>query len=256
MVEVETVNSLGSLKQGSLWTELITYKYIWPIPLLDWFRLRSWNGKNISEIWRVVLNTLHTIRRGLTWRIGNGEEARIGLDPWISCGNTHLLPQSLIDFLNQKDIFLIAHIGDSQNTNVFQQAWLSGNTLGIPDRWLQEWDRYIRPLTESHVRLREELDELLWGLAQNGKYSPKEGYLVIHSRYKPEICQFWWKNIWKLWGPPRSRLLMWNIIEDKVLTGTNLRKRAFLGPTWRVLCKQEEESTKHLFLAFPKTQIV
>ena len=111
-------------------------------------------------------------------------------------------------------------------------------------------------LTESHVRLRDELDELLWGLTQHVTYTPKDGYTTIHARQKPEVLKSWWQNIWKLHGPPRTRLLMWNIISDKTSTGTNLRKRAFPRPTWCVLCKAEEETTNHLFLTCPTTQQV
>lgn len=47
---------------------------------------------------------------------------------------------------------------------------------------------------------------------------------------------------------------MWNILENKIPTGTYLKKRAFLGPTWCVLCLQEEETTQHLFLSCPTTR--
>ena len=104
--------------------------------------------------------------------------------------------------------------------------------------------------------LRDEPDELLWGLAQNGTYSPKDIYKTVHARHKPEVLKCWWWNIWKLHGPLHTQLLMWNIISEKILTGTNLRKREFLGPTWCVLCKDEEETTKHIFLTCPITQHV
>lgn len=47
---------------------------------------------------------------------------------------------------------------------------------------------------------------------------------------------------------------MWNILTDKLRTGSNLRKRAFAGPTWCVLCRKEEETSQHLFLTCEVTK--
>jgi len=58
----------------------------------------------------------------------------------------------------------------------------------------------------------------------------------------------WWNQLWKLKAPPCTKSLMWNIIEDKTPARANLRKRAFTGLTWCVLCHQDEESSQHLFL--------
>lgn len=66
--------------------------------------------------------------------------------------------------------------------------------------------------------------------------------------YKPLNILPTWKALWKLGAAPRTRLLMWNILFDKIPTGTNLMKRSFHGPLWCHLCCKEEESTKHLFL--------
>jgi len=94
-----------------------------------------------------MLNVIPTIRRGLIWRISNGGSSCIGIDPWIRCGNSHLLPLDLIENLNKRDIYNTAHIGDPQNSTVYQQAWLSGTTLDIPTQWHMEWRTYLVALS-------------------------------------------------------------------------------------------------------------
>lgn len=65
--------------------------------------------------------------------------------------------------------------------------------------------------------------------------------------FKPQDILPLWKTIWKLQAAPRCRLLMWNIIFDKIPTGTNLLKRSFHGPFRCHICCADEESTDHLF---------
>ena len=50
------------------------------------------------------------IRDGLTWRIMSVEAVKIGMDPWISCGNAQRLPQELRAELTSKGITHINHV--------------------------------------------------------------------------------------------------------------------------------------------------
>lgn len=107
------------LKHKSLWSKVVTYKYIWSHIVMDWLILPTWNKKGISVIWRVVINTLPIIRRGLTWQIGNSMSVRIGTDPWIGCSNSHHLPSGLIAFLNHNGVANITQIRDLYNTTTY-----------------------------------------------------------------------------------------------------------------------------------------
>jgi len=55
------------LTAHSLWTEVVLHKYIYPLRILDWIRLPSWNRTDISVIWKDVLNSISYIYDGLTW---------------------------------------------------------------------------------------------------------------------------------------------------------------------------------------------
>jgi len=98
--------------------------------------------------------------------------------------------------------------------------------LHIPQQWEQQWVEYKAALTESHIRIVEGEDEIIWALAKLGKYSPKEGYLVLVETHQPQAIELWWKHMWKLEAPPRTRLLMWTILKYKIPTGDNLIKHA------------------------------
>lgn len=97
-------------------------------------------------------------------------------------------------------------------------------------------------------------DELIWALSKSGQYTPKLGYDKIIEDRKPAVIKDWWVSLWKLKAPPRTRLLMWNILANKIPTASYLKKRAFSGPSRCVLCLQDEELTHHLFLSCPTTR--
>jgi len=59
---------------------------------------------------------------------------------------------------------------------------------------------------------------------------------------------WWWKTLWKIKCPPKNKLFMWFVLENKAPTWDNLQKRSFQGPGWYSLCKGEYESVIHLFL--------
>ena len=55
--------------------------------------------------------------------------------------------------------------------------------------------------------------------------------------------------MWKIHSPPKTRLFLWCVLENKVPTWDNLQKRGFQGSGSCVLCKAE--SVIHLFLTCP-----
>lgn len=189
---------------------------------MDWIRLPSWSQTKVSMVWKAILHTLPFIREGLAWRINNGTSARIGMDPWTGGGNIYKLPPSLILFLNQRHIKVIAQIVDLENSAIFEQAWLSAPHLGIPEHWLQTWEGYINALKEAHVRIKEGLDELILTPTDHGMYSPKIGYPILLIARKPHALLDWWSKLWKLKAPPRTKLFMWNMLSNKTPTGATL----------------------------------
>eukprot|EP00253_Pinus_taeda_P020716 PITA_20716 len=215
------------LKQNSLWAEVIHHKYIWPLTITNWIRRPNWNRQGISAIWKASLNAMPLIRYSLLWRIGNGSSVRIGIDPWSGSGNAHNLPKGLVLHSNNRGIKFLSQIGDQQHSTIYSQAWLT--------------DRAAE-------------DELIWAISKTGLYSPKLGYHKLIEAKNPDSHKSWWSSIWPLQAQPRTRLLMWNTLANKIPTGSNLMKRALAGPTWCVLCRQAEESTLHLFLTCSTTR--
>lgn len=195
---------------------MVVSKYITPSNIIHWIRQNHRNSANISIIWKVVLNTKELIRNGLTWRIRSGAQVRLGVDPWVRCGNAHRLSEELRTYLIEQGITHVCHIVDNAHSTLLQQTWKSGLHLNIPSCWQQEWRYFTKALTEAHIRITEGDDELIWAFTKHGVYAPKIGYQVLMEPYKPPITDPWWKIMWKLKAAPRTRLLMWSIQCNKV----------------------------------------
>lgn len=95
---------------------------------------------------------------------------------------------------------------------MFSKAWTLAEHLGIPVQWQQDWEGYIVALTESHVRIKDGDDKLIWAPTEHGTYSPKVGYPIIHDAHKPLVLLDWWGRLWKLKVPPHIKLFMWNVL--------------------------------------------
>ena len=81
----------------------------------------------------------------------------------------------------------------------------------------------------------------------------KAGYILLSSEADLREEVWWWKSLWKLKCPAKSKLFMWCVLENRVPTWDILQKRAFHGLGWCVLWKRDQESASHMFLTFPYT---
>ena len=104
-------------------------------------------------------------------------------------------------------------------TLLSEQGWLSANILGLSD--IQDvlcWNGFVAIIKSSHVRLTNSVDILVWNLSKNGKYTPREGYVhLLQDRFGLDLS-WWWKVLWKLKCPLKSKFFCWFLFSDKTLT--------------------------------------
>lgn len=153
-------------------------------------------------IWKATLNVMPLIRDNILWRIGNGSLVRIGCDPWLGSGNALILPEGLVRYLNSRGIKYLAQIGDQQHSTIFSQAWIIDRQWQLTDEWNSIWKDYIQALTESHIRLKEDEDELIWDVSKSGHYVPKIGYYKLIQAKNPDTHKSWWSALWHLQAQP------------------------------------------------------
>lgn len=189
-----------------------------------------------------MIASVNIIEKELAWYVGDGTQIRLGRDPWIGCSEGFHLSQDLVAFLKDRGLFTLNQIADPRASSIWNQGWLKGRDLDLIEDRLEEWDRYIRNLVSSSVRLSDSPDELKWVFAQNGFYSPKEGYKWMMSQKGWEIPGWWAKPLWKLKGPAKTKLFFWCVLFQKVPTWDFLQRRGKIGPGRCPLCKDSAET--------------
>jgi ribonuclease HI len=57
--------------------------------------------------------------------------------------------------------------------------------------------------------------------------------------------------LWKIKAPTRCKLTLWLALNNKLLTWDNCLRRGWCGPSRCPLCKEDQESTTHIFISCP-----
>ena len=144
--------------------------------MLDWIRDKDKKKSGISICWKSVLWSFNLIGDFLVWKVGNGADVRIGLDPWVGCKWRHSLPSHLTDILHSAGLFFLKDIGSSSVSHLMEQGWLNVEALGFVEAHdIISWTGYLAILKSSHIKLKNEADVLVWNKSKSGKYSPKDG---------------------------------------------------------------------------------
>jgi hypothetical protein len=116
-----------------------------------------------------------------------------------------------------------------------------------------EWNSFITLLCENFITLdREYEDSLCWSKnPHNGSYIVKLGYKAWLEENSETQLKWWWKPLWKIKAPPRCKLTLWLALNNKLLTWDNCLRRGWCGPSRCPLCKEDQESTTHIFISCP-----
>ena len=92
-------------------------------------------------------------------------------------------------------------------------------------------DLYIRELARANILLTDQEDTLVWEADPGGVYTPKAGYLCLSAGVEQRDEDWWWRPLWGLKCPAKTKLFMWCVLNNKVPTWDVLQKRSFQGPS-------------------------
>ena len=93
------------------------------------FWLKNFTGKqaNVSAIWRSFTKCLPIINHVISWSIGRGIQAYIGLDPMVGIQDIYHLCDGLLAELLHRNIYVLKQAwGGSKPAN---EHWLSAQDL-------------------------------------------------------------------------------------------------------------------------------
>lgn len=102
----------------------------------------------------------------------------------------------------------------------------------------------LQNLILNQQHLTTDTDDVPQNLTKSGLFTVKSAYVGLKNQ--PTFIVFI-HRVWKMKVPPRMKVFGWLVYYKKILTAENLMKRGWNMPSMCVLCREKEESIKHLF---------
>ncbi|XP_038708495.1 uncharacterized protein LOC120003549 [Tripterygium wilfordii] len=227
--------------ENSLCFKLLKAKYF---PNCDFMRASV--GSNPSWSWRSLCEGREVLEKGLTWRVGNGQDISIWFDKWIP------RPWNFgpITQINPH----LGHLGVHHLINFRKGCWDEHFMRQI---LLPVDVEAILEIPLGDVRAR---DSRRWYFEPKGIYTVKSGYRVREewnqfnkndARSSSRTSMGIWNAIWGARIPPKIKTFVWRLCNDYVPTFENLKRRGIPVQHGCLLCGRDRESAFHLFILCP-----
>jgi hypothetical protein len=199
-----------------LWCKVLKDKYLKQRSLLD----NNYKcPARTSSTWRSFVHGAKLIRKGILWRIGNGNNINFWNDRWV--GDSALINQ--IDNTARLDLQL--KVCDAWTFNGWNLAFLSRHFSS----------ETLHQITKIPVNFGQRgNDKIIWGETSNGHFSVKSAYLLLMQEDIPP--RYDWKIIWKLPVPAKLKTFCWLVSHHKLLTNMERVKRRLTSDPLCSIC--------------------
>ena len=148
-----------ALQHDGLWHQVLIHKYLKHVSMVDWLRGKNSSPHGGSVIWRVFLQTLPCLGRGLAWQVGNNNSISLGIYPIVGATKSLSLPMGLLDYLADLDIKTLA---SARNILLGPHGyWYSTADLCIGGEWKIAWEAFTNYLDRGGIRLYSRSDSLV-----------------------------------------------------------------------------------------------
>ena len=156
-----------SLMGKALWSEIILDKYLKNKPLREWIRKVNKKWHTTSNIWSGLTATYPDLGSRLTWRVGNGLQAKLRVDPFISGEGVFKMSTNVIQELLNRGLHYLYQVERQDPRLDGSQYWFSVEELILWTVYDVEWDHHIKSLNHCGIRFPGAEDELVWSWNQS-----------------------------------------------------------------------------------------
>ena len=192
-----------------------------------------------SYMWKSILSVRDVIRKGMVWRIGNGESVHIKMDKWLPAQSIKSVISSILQLAPEAKVSeLIDHDNAVWKADLVQQLFLPHKVsviMGIP--------------------LSERLppNKITWALTPSGMFTTGSAYKLLIAcdsasnagTSNPESQRRFWKSIWQLHTPNKIKHFIWKACQYALPTMANLQQRHIVTLATYKGCKEQPEDPLH-----------
>ena len=152
--------------------------------------------------------------------------------------------------LHSIGLHYLFHLKSPHNRNSLGESWVTSSSLSLDSELTAEWNNYTFHLNEASIHLQERPDTLIWmGGDKSGIISVRNIYKALAEAVWPIRDQTWLTRLWKWNCPLKLKLFTWLLTENKILVWDTLQNRDWSGPNRCILCKEDNETSHHLFVS-------
>lgn len=229
---------------GSLCAQVLAAKYHLGSSLLE-----ARPKRGISYAWRSILKGVELLKKGIIWRVGDGNNINIWSNPWLPRGITRKVSSVRGNHLVTKVAELIDPATNTWDTNLVYQTFNAEIILQIP--------------VQEHAS-----DVIAWHFDKKGVFSVKSAYkvavdcegrestqgLASTSASQGEAPDFDWKRLWALPLPSKVLHFLWRLATYSLPLRTRLKRRGMDVDTRCPVCYRFDEDGGHCFLKCKKVK--
>ncbi|KAE8783925.1 hypothetical protein D1007_42566 [Hordeum vulgare] len=172
------------------------------------------------------------IRLGLRFSVGNGSGTQFWLDPWLDGEPVRLRFSRLFAICDDPTVLVCAA--------ALEDGWHFVFRRSLSRAEVQDWEvlKALVPLPDSSVN-----DSVSWSISPSGELSVSSAYLALCRVLVPP----WLSPLWKALLPLKIKIFVWQLLRDRLPSGTEVLKRHGPGNDTCPLCHVPETRTHILF---------
>jgi hypothetical protein len=193
----------------------------------------SCRKSNCSQFWKSLLDIRVECMRGFKYIVGDGRKIQFWHDIWIYGCPLKIIFPHLFEICNQQDWSVRRVCNPEFGAFTFRR------NFGFREE--AEFTGLMELI--NTVSLTETRDSVKWVLEKSGSFSASSLYNELTFI---GFSNRWLMNVWKTKAPLKIRIFLWQVINDKILSYEQLKKRNWPGFVTCKLCGLLE-STSRIF---------
>jgi hypothetical protein len=176
----------------------------------------------------------HKLKRGLSFKVNNGERVLFWEDVWLGRTPLKLTFSKLYEYCRNKDCLISECYKDGEWVIDFKRPLLQAEVVC--------WEALLDQL--KAVRLNDRQDKAVWKLEKTGNYSTKSMYRCLSHR---GIVNQRIRRVWKSKLPMKLKVFMWLACQNRIQSGEALKKMNWKGDPSCAVCGRLESADHILF---------
>lgn len=221
--------------ESSLWQKIIVKKYFHG---KDLYNIKVRNSD--SPVWKDLMKIRAFYLKGRQITTKCGDKSRFWLDSWVNERPLCTIDPELYEICDDK--FILVKDARIKNWQLSFRRWLNNEN---EIRWISICGDC------ENFEFQDSPDTVQW------KWGGKKTFTVksMYNSLSNNISGLGKKHIWKSKVPPKIKIFMWFLENNRLLTKDNLIRRKWSGDPSCCFCPHAE-NIEHLFFTCPIARVI